>query len=389
MNNSSTSIPTMTIEKLLSSGKISVNTYEKVKVTKRIIEKKYNMQKIKSLEWNVIMEKINSLDMSFEHKEQIKKEIYNYETLRLRKIRNKLTIYDYEPIEIIGRGAFGEVFVCRHNQTKEIVAIKKIKKTLITQSNQLKHIKDEQEFMSKVYSNWIVKLKCSFQEGDYLYLVMEYCPGGDLMNLLIERDILKEEEARFYIAEIILAVESLHKLDCIHRDLKPDNILLDAKGHIKLSDFGLAKLPDNFFEYSKQMNPKKASKRTYSCVGTTLYAAPELLQNSIYDKSIDWWSVGVMLYEMTIGYAPFCAKNNTEVIKKIMNFEKYFLFPSNTQLSSQALDLIKKMITDSDIRLGKNGVDEIKNHPFFTNVNWSKIRERTPPFIPKVSNSII
>ena len=138
--------------------------------------------------------------------------------------------------------------VCRNKITDEIVAIKKIKKEVLYNKNQIIHIKNEQLFMSKVKSPWIVELKASFQDFDYLYLVMEFLQGGDLMNMLIKKEILTEKEAQFYIAEIVLAIESIHKLGCIHRDIKPDNVLIDKNGHIKLTDFGLAKISDKIFD---------------------------------------------------------------------------------------------------------------------------------------------
>ena len=142
---------------------------------------------------------------------------------------------------IIGKGAFGEVRVCRHKKTNEIVAIKKMRKDEMYKKNQILHVRAERDVLSEAKIPWIVELRYSFQDEVYLYLVMEYCPGGDLMSLLINKDILTEDEARFYIAELVLSVENVHKLKCIHRDLKPDNILIDKEGHLKLSDFGLSK----------------------------------------------------------------------------------------------------------------------------------------------------
>lgn len=144
-------------------------------------------------------------------------------------------------MKIIGRGAFGEVRVCRDKRSREIVAIKKMKKNEMIFKNQVAHVRAERDILALAKNPWIVDLKCSFQDEKYLYLVMEFLQGGDLMTLLMERDILTEEESRFYIAETILAVESVHKLNYIHRDLKPDNLLIGRDGHVKLSDFGLCK----------------------------------------------------------------------------------------------------------------------------------------------------
>ena len=377
------------LEKLLKNKKISQRTFDKVTIAKQIIERKYNLQETKYLEWNNIIEKINSLDISESQKDKIKQEIYNQEVTKYRKAREKQTIRDYESLAIIGRGAFGEVHVCREKKTGKIVAIKKIKKEVLIIKNQVIHIRNEQLFMSKVKSPWIVELKASFQEDDYLYLVMEYLPGGDFMNLLIKKDILTEDEARFYTAELILSIESIHKLDCIHRDIKPDNILIDKTGHIKLSDFGLAKVSDKLFENKDQIGNYKINshQKNYSCVGTAYYVAPEVLKKKGYGQEIDWWSVGVIFFEMLVGYAPFCSKETREVCQKVINWKKFLKIPSKTKISKEAEDLIFKLINNPNERLGLKGADEIKKHPFFKGVDWDNIRNTKAPFIPKLKNN--
>ena len=386
------------LEKLLKEHIISQRTYDKVIVAKNYIESRYNLQTAKNKEWNKILEHINMLQICPEEKQKIKKEIYNQEVIKYRKAREKQSIRDYESLAIIGRGAFGEVHVCREKKTGKIYAIKKIKKQVLIIKNQIRHVINEQIIMSKASTPWIVELKASFQEGDYLYLVMEYLPGGDLMNLLIEKDILTEKEAKFYISELILAVESIHNLDCIHRDIKPDNILIDKNGHIKLSDFGLAKISDKLYEKedekyknflknkSNDKNTKMTHNKNFSCVGTAYYVAPEVLKKSGYDKDIDWWSVGIILYEMLVGYAPFCSKETTEVCYKVLNWKNYLKIPKKIKLSEEVKDLIFKMIKNSDDRLGKNGAEEIKKHPFFKDVDWDNIRNSKAPFIPELKN---
>ena len=386
------------LEQLLKEHKISQRTYDKVIVAKNYIERKYNLQAAKNMEWNEIMNNINSLQICSEEKQKIKKEIYNQEVAKFRKAREKQSIRDYESIAIIGRGAFGEVHVCREKKTGKIYAIKKIKKYILIIKNQIRHILNEQILMSKASSPWIVELKASFQEDDYLYLVMEYLPGGDLMNLLIQKDTLTEKEAKFYIAELILAIESIHNLDCIHRDIKPDNVLIDKNGHIKLSDFGLAKISDKLYEkeeekyqnYLKNKKNEKNNKMThnknFSCVGTAYYVAPEVLNKNGYDKDIDWWSVGIIFFEMLVGYAPFCSKETSEVCFKVVNWKDYLKIPKKTKISEEAKDLIFKMINNSNERLGKKGAEEIKKHPFFKDVDWDNIRNSKAPFIPELKN---
>ena len=376
--------------KLLKSKTISQRTYDKVIIAKQIIERKYNLKNIKNLEMNSIFSKIDSLNVSTQKKDQIRQEILSQEAAKYRKLREKQSIRDYTSLAIIGRGAFGEVHVCREKKTGQIVAVKKIRKDVLMMKNQVIHTRNEQLFMSRVKSPWIVELKASFQEDDFLYLVMEYLPGGDFMNLLIKKDILTEQEARFYIAELILAIESIHKLDCIHRDIKPDNILIDKLGHIKLSDFGLAKVSEKIFDTNNNnINEEYKSnthQKNYSCVGTAYYVAPEVLNKKGYGPEIDWWSVGVIFFEMLIGYAPFCSKHTNEVCQKVLNWKKFLKIPSKKKVSKEAQDLIFKLINNSNERLGIRGADEIKNHPFFKGVNWDNIRNTKAPFIPKIKN---
>ena len=374
------------LEDLVNQNKISKSTFDKVIIAKKFIERKYNLIKIKKMENEVIKEKIKNSKLPIEKKEEIYNEINEKKKKTFEKKREKLTIYDYEPLNLIGKGSFGEVHVCRNKKTNEIVAIKKIKKSMVKQKNQIKHIKDEQDFLSKIKSNWIINLKCSFQEGDFLFLVMEFLPGGDLMNLLILKDTLNEEEAKFYLCEMILAIEAIHNLDCIHRDIKPDNILIGKDGHIKLSDFGLAKIADNIFKEDIINYKGNHHSRNYSCVGTSLYIAPEVLEKKGYGKEIDWWSLGIIFYEMLFGFAPFCSNKNNDICNKILNYEKNLKFPTKIKISDNAKDLILKLITNCNNRLGKNGSEEIKSHPFFKGVNWKKIKEMKPPFIPQLKN---
>lgn len=165
--------------------------------------------------------------------------------------------------------------------------------------NQIQHVKAEVDVLAAATNQWVVELKFSFKDENYLYLVMEYLPGGDLMSLLVKKDILAEEEAKFYMAEMVLAVESVHKLNFTHRDLKPDNILIDKTGHIKLSDFGLcAKYEMNLQPFVPNKNNRRA--RLYSTVGTPDYIAPEVFDDAGYTETVDWWSLGVILYEMLV-----------------------------------------------------------------------------------------
>lgn len=352
---------------------------------------------------------MHELQISDVNKELIKQKIINKESEFYREKRKRMTPSDFECIKIIGKGAFGEVRLCR-DKDKNLVAIKKMKKSEMIIKNQLGHIRAERDILVKAKNDWIVDLKYSFTNKNNLYLVMEYLPGGDLMNLLILRDIFTEEDSKFYIAELILAVESVHNINYIHRDLKPDNILIDTDGHIKLSDFGLCKYYEKnnkeFSIFEKQMSSakkiekdklthlkkqemyKKKAKRVYSLVGTPDYIAPEVFSKSGYTETVDWWSIGAILFEMVCGYPPFYSENPGDTCKKVLNWKKYFSIPKEANLSSECSDLIKKLMTDPLKRLGKNGVNEIKSHPFFKNIDWSNVKKMKPSFIPDLKDKL-
>jgi serine/threonine kinase 38 len=189
----------------------------------------------------MLQKKMQKLNLSEAEQDLIKQDILHKEAELNRKMRKKIGVKDFEPLSIIGRGAFGEVRICRYKETGEVVAMKKMKKSEMLYKNQVSHVRAERDVLVKAKNKWTVELKFSFQDDKHLYLVMEFLPGGDLMTLLMRKDILTEEESRFYISETILAIESVHNLNYIHRDLKPDNILLDKEGHVKLTDFGLCK----------------------------------------------------------------------------------------------------------------------------------------------------
>ena len=366
---------------------------------------------------------MNQLNLAEDEAAKIKEEILHKEGENLRKKRKKISIFDFEPLKIIGKGAFGEVRVCKYIPNGDIVAIKKMKKEEMHKKNQVLHVRAERDVLSEAKNEWIVDLKFSFQDQNYLYLGMEFLPGGDLMSLLMARDILPEQEAKFYAAEIVLAIESVHKLDCIHRDLKPDNVLIDADGHIKLSDFGLSKKLDlklldnpgqngpkmNYgnnmnnnnikgtnqnlsyaqqFSQFKNIKNKKRRAFAFSTVGTPDYIAPEVIRQKGYGQEIDWWSLGVIMFEMMIGYPPFFSESSTETCKKILDWKNTLNIRPEANISKEAEDILRKLINDPESRLGANGADEIKAHPFFKGIKWNRIKETlTPPFIPELANN--
>uniref|UniRef100_A0A8C5B3N6 non-specific serine/threonine protein kinase n=1 Tax=Gadus morhua TaxID=8049 RepID=A0A8C5B3N6_GADMO len=229
---------------------------------------------------------------------------------------------------------------------------------------------------------WVVQLFFAFQDDRYLYMVMEYMPGGDLVNLMSNYDV-PEKWARFYTAEVVLALDGIHAMGFIHRDVKPDNMLLDKAGHLKLADFGTC----------MKMN-KDGMVRCDTAVGTPDYISPEVLKSQggdgYYGRECDWWSVGVFLYEMLVGDTPFYADSLVGTYSKIMNHKNALSFPDDSDITKDAKNLICAFLTDREVRLGRNGVDEIKRHPFFKNDQWTwdNVRETAAPVVPELSSDI-
>merc|ERR1719244_419076 len=326
------------------------------------------------------------------------------ETEFLRLKRSKLGADDFEAIKVIGKGAFGEVRLVQKIDTGHVYAMKVLRKVDMVEKEQIAHVRAERDILVEADHLWVVKMFFSFQDPTNSYLVMEFLPGGDLMTLLMKEDTLSEEVTQFYMAETALAIEYIHSLNFIHRDIKPDNLLLDSKGHIKLSDFGLCTglkkshrtefyrdlslaQPWDFgkvdFSTSTPMDSKRkaeAWKRNrralaYSTVGTPDYIAPEVFMQTGYTSSCDWWSLGVIMYEMLIGYPPFCSENPTETYRKVMTWRETLVFPPEVPISNESRDLIQRFCTDQEQRV-KN-LDEIKALGFFRQaVDWEHIRER-------------
>jgi len=336
-------------------------------------------------------------------KEEKRRTHASKETDFLRMRRTKLSVADFHSLKVIGRGAFGEVRLVQKVDTGNIYAMKILRKADMIEKEQTAHVRAERDILSEADCEWVVTMYFSFQDHVNLYLVMEFLPGGDMMTLLIKRDTLTEEETMFYIAESALAIQAIHNLGFIHRDIKPDNLLLDAKGHIKLSDFGLctglkkihrtelyrnwpSQLPSDFvskpFESKRKAETWKRNRRAfaYSTVGTPDYIAPEVFQASGYTKSCDWWSLGVIMYEMLIGYPPFCSETPQETYRKVVNWQQTLIFPPEMPVSVDAKATIKRFCCDHDKRMGSNsGIEEIKQCPFFRKVDWERIREIPAP----------
>jgi serine/threonine protein kinase len=260
-----------------------------------------------------------------------------------------------------------------------------------------------------VLDNFVVKLHYSFQDDDHLYLVMDYLPGGDLMGLLIKEDTFPEEATKFYAAQAIQAIGAVHALGYIHRDLKPDNLLLDAEGHLRLTDLGLTKKVDEGDTDSTlgkaqeeavraaQEEPPTPTegdsaaggaaghrdrKLAFSTVGTPDYIAPEVLLKKGYGKEADWWSLGVILFECLVGYPPFYADDPVSTCRKILKWNKTLHFPADrtASLSPECLDFVKTLLTSADSRLGRNGTDELRQHPWLADVDWTALDDYEAPY---------
>ncbi|XP_054778379.1 uncharacterized protein LOC129286421 isoform X4 [Prosopis cineraria] len=404
----------------LDEEALSNVTKQKVAAAKQYIENHYKEQ-MKSLQERkerrtILEKKLADADVSEEDQNNLFKFLEKKETEYMRLQRHKMGVDDFELLTMIGKGAFGEVRICREKTTGHVFAMKKLKKSEMLRRGQVEHVRAERNLLAEVDSNCIVKLYCSFQDDDYLYLIMEYLPGGDMMTLLMRKDILSEDEARFYVGETVLAIESIHKHNYIHRDIKPDNLLLDRYGHLRLSDFGLCKpldcsiLQEEDFSVgqcvngSTQNDERGSSNRTqqeqlqhwqknrrtlaYSTVGTPDYIAPEVLLKKGYGMECDWWSLGAIMYEMLVGYPPFYSDDPMTTCRKIVNWKTHLKFPEEAMLSPEAKDLISKLLCNVNERLGSKGAGEIKAHSFFEGIEWDKLYQMEAAFIPEVNDDL-
>ncbi|KAJ1779031.1 Serine/threonine-protein kinase [Coemansia sp. RSA 2523] len=292
-----------------------------------------------------------------------------------KKDATPLSIDQFDLLKVIGKGSFGKVMQVRKRDTNRIYAMKILSKSKIVMRSEVAHTLAERNVLAKINHPFIVPLKFSFQTPEKLYLVLAFINGGELFHHLQREGRFDQHRSRFYAAELLSALDCLHSYNVIYRDLKPENILLDYSGHIALCDFGLCKLNmgDN--------------ETTNTFCGTPEYLAPELLQGRGYTKTVDWWTFGVLLYEMMTGLPPFYDENVNEMYRRILEDE--LVFPEN--MGNRAKSLLRGLLQRDPLRrLGNNGAAEIKSQPFFAEINWDYLigKQYEPPFKPSVVSAV-
>ena len=289
----------------------------------------------------------------------------------------KVTSQDFQALKLLGTGSFGRVLLVKYLANNTLYAMKILNKAQIKLKHQEEHTKTERDLMVKINSPFIVNIKFAFQDDSRLYIVSDFMQGGDMFYHLHYNKKFDEPRAKFYIIELILGLEFLHKNSMIYRDLKPENILMDPTGHLKISDFGLSKILDS------------PEEKAYTLCGTPQYLAPEILKNKGYDKSVDWWSLGCFLYEMLTGYLPFLIPKGNKINPKV--YEEPLRFPPG--VNKLAINLINQLLNVNPkkrLGYGEEDAKKIKSHPYFEGVEWEKYwnKEIEPPFVPDLNDEM-
>ncbi|KAF8928688.1 kinase-like domain-containing protein [Dissophora ornata] len=325
-----------------------------------------------------------------------------YSANSIKKKSVEVTPNSFVKIRLLGKGDVGKVYLVRQKDTDRLYAMKVLSKKEMIKRNKIKRAFAEQEILATSNHPFIVTLYHSFQSEEYLYMCMEYCMGGEFFRALQMRPgkHLMEEDAKFYAAEVIAALEYLHLMGFIYRDLKPENILLHQTGHIMLTDFDLSKqsLPAGEPTIVKSSSPSTppsidtksciANLRTNSFVGTEEYIAPEVIKGTGHTSSVDWWTLGILIYEMLYGVTPFKGKDRNATFNSILHTDVQFPdHPAAQQVTPLCKSLVRKLlIKDEQLRLGSRaGASDVKQHPFFKTTNWALLRHLTPPIIPQQS----
>ncbi|XP_077054735.1 microtubule-associated serine/threonine-protein kinase 2 isoform X12 [Siphateles boraxobius] len=296
---------------------------------------------------------------------------------------------DFETIKLISNGAYGAVFLVRHKETRQRFAMKKINKQNLILRNQIQQAFVERDILTFAENPFVVSMFCSFETRRHLCMVMEYVEGGDCATLLKHIGALPVDMARMYFAETVLALEYLHNYGIVHRDLKPDNLLITSMGHVKLTDFGLSKiglmsLTTNLYEGHIEKDAREFLDK--QVCGTPEYIAPEVILRQGYGKPVDWWAMGVILYEFLVGCAPFFGDTPEELFGQVISDE--IIWPEGDEaLPPEAQDLISKLLRQNPLeRLGTGSAFEVKQHRFFTDLDWNSLLRQKAEFIPQLES---
>ncbi|MEQ2302817.1 Microtubule-associated serine/threonine-protein kinase 3 [Ameca splendens] len=305
----------------------------------------------------------------------------------LTPTRRKPLESDFETIKLISNGAYGAVYLVRHKETRQRFAMKKINRQNLVLRNQIQQAFVERDILTFAENPFVVSMFCSFETRRHLCMVMEYVEGGDCANLLKNMGPLPVEMSRMYFAETVLALEYLHNYGIVHRDLKPDNLLITSMGHIKLTDFGLSKIglmnmTTNLYEGHIEQDTREFVDK--QVCGTPEYIAPEVILRQGYGKPVDWWAMGIILYEFLVGCVPFFGDTPEELFGQVVSDE--IIWPEGDDaLPADAQDLITRLLRQSPLeRLGTGGASEVKQHPFFVGLDWNGLLRQKAEFIPQL-----
>ncbi|KJZ75761.1 hypothetical protein HIM_04918 [Hirsutella minnesotensis 3608] len=341
------------------------------------------------------------------------------ERANLRKRRVRLRQGDFQILTQVGQGGYGQVFLAQKKDTREVCALKVMSKKLLFKLDEVRHVLTERDILTSAQSDWLVRLLYSFQDDKSIYLAMEYVPGGDFRTLLNNTGVLSNRHARFYIAEMFCSVNALHELGYIHRDLKPENFLVDSTGHVKLTDFGLAagvlapariesmrvkleEASETSVPFGKPMNQRTVAERresyrnmrqndvnyAKSIVGSPDYMAPEVLRGEEYDFTVDYWSLGCMLFEALTGFPPFAGSTPDETWRNLKHWKEVLKRPvwedPNYFLSNRTWSFITTCINSRTRRF--SNIKDIYNHQYFAEVSWETLRQTRAPFVPELDS---